>query len=66
MPRPTPIAVKEADAAYMFGLKPAQFRGLVECGAMPSPVNVHGFLRWRVADLEAVLNGEAASEEFVV
>lgn len=46
-------------------MTPAEFRGLVEAGALPAPINLHGFVRWRVADLEAIQTGAAMDEDFV-
>lgn len=63
----TPIAVGEKAAARMLDMSPAKFRELVAAGAFPLPVPLaEGVDRWRVSDLEAILNGEAArpQEEF--
>jgi hypothetical protein len=38
----------------------SEFRRLVNAGALPAPCFVGGVERWRVADLEAILNGNAA------
>lgn len=60
MSKITPIAVGESSAARMLDFRPAEFSRLVEVGAMPPPVMINGFARWRVRDLEAILNGDAA------
>lgn len=66
MGRHTPmIAVTEKTAASMLDMKPAEFRRLVDLGALPSPHRIAGELkRWRVADLEAIINGSAIDDEF--
>ncbi|WP_323764574.1 helix-turn-helix domain-containing protein [Marinovum sp.] len=56
----TPLAVREKTAAQMLDLKPADFRRLVEEGALPGPARIGDVILWRVADLEAILSGSAA------
>ncbi|TNE64441.1 hypothetical protein [Celeribacter ethanolicus] len=57
----TQIAVTEKTAAAMLDMKPIEFRGLVQRGALPRPTTIAGTIeRWRVADLEAIVNGTAA------
>lgn len=64
MGRIAPIAVAERTAARMMDMTPSDFRRLVQAGALPPPVRLQGdFERWRVADLEAVLNGDAMNED---
>jgi hypothetical protein len=66
-----PIAVQAKTAAKMLDMSQAEFKSLVECGALPGP-QVHlidgqsnRIERWRVADLEAILSGDAiADDEF--
>ena len=58
-----PIAVAERTAAKMMDMAPSDFRRLVEAGSLPSPVRISGLERWRVSDLESVLNGNAMSED---
>lgn len=55
--RAQPIAVKENTAAAMFDMSATEFRRLVGCGALPPPCQIGEAIRWRVADLEAILNG---------
>ncbi|TMV14433.1 helix-turn-helix transcriptional regulator [Arenibacterium halophilum] len=55
-----PICVRETRAAQLLDLTSKEFRDLVSKGALPRPVRVGGFDRWRVSDLEAILNGDAA------
>lgn len=67
MSRWPPILASEKTAAALLDLKPAEFRSLVERGALPGPQDLDGFDRWRVADLEAICTGIAMdSEEFEV
>lgn len=63
MPRLAPIFAKEKTAAALLDMEPAEFRSLVEIGALPGPQDFHGFARWRVADLEAIGNGDAMDPE---
>ncbi|UOA32205.1 hypothetical protein DSM110093_01990 [Sulfitobacter sp. DSM 110093] len=63
MPRFTPLFVTEKTAAALFDMKPAEFRLLVEHGALPKPRDIRGFERWRVADFEAIWTGDALTEE---
>jgi len=63
MGRIAPIAVAERTAAKMMDMKPSDFRRLVQCGSLPSPVRISGLERWRVSDLESVLNGNAMNED---
>jgi hypothetical protein len=55
-----PLAVKERTAAGLLDMSGSEFRRLVNAGALPAPCLVGGVERWRVADLEAILNGNAA------
>ena len=61
-----PLAVKAQTAAAMLDMPIADFRKLVERGALPPPVRIGGYDRWHVAQLEAILRGNAAkpNEEF--
>lgn len=61
-----PLAVKAQTAAAMLDLSAADFLKLVERGALPPPVRIGGHDRWHVAQLEAILRGNAAkpNEEF--
>lgn len=58
------IAATERTAAAMLDMPPAEFRRLVEAGALPGPVRIGQHERWRVSDLTAILNGEAMQDEF--
>lgn len=65
MPRtPSLILADEKTAAALFCMTRADFRRLVEVGALPSPIDIHGFLRWRVSELESVASGAAVEQEF--
>ncbi|MDV7141834.1 hypothetical protein R3X27_03970 [Tropicimonas sp. TH_r6] len=59
--RAQPIAVKEKTAAAMLDMPPAEFRQLVERGALPPPCQIGEATRWRVADLEAIRDGTKKS-----
>lgn len=59
----TPLAVGETTAARMLDMKPAEFRHLVATGALPPPVTLAGFARWRVEDLRAIVAGDAAKPD---
>ena len=62
MGRIAPLAVAERKAAKMMDVAPSDFRRLVQTGSLPSPVRNSGMERWRAADLESVLNGDAMIE----
>jgi hypothetical protein len=53
----TPIFARDVTAARMLDMKPAEFRRLVEEGALPPPVK---FDRWSVEELKRIMSGEAA------
>ena len=53
----TPIFARDVTAARMLDMKPAEFRRLVEQGALPPPVK---FDRWDVEALKSIMTGEAA------
>lgn len=61
-----PIAVRATNAAAMLDMPAAEFRRLVERGALPPPVRIGGHERWHVAQIEAIIRGDAAkpSEDF--
>lgn len=61
------LYASERSAARLLDMKPAEFRSLVEAGALPRPVKIAGEVeRWRVKDLDAIAGGSLAkpSEEF--
>lgn len=58
-----PLAVSERKAAKMLDITPAKFRELREQGILPPPTSLGDLKLWRVADLERVLNREAALPE---
>lgn len=62
----TPLAVKATTAAAMLDMPPAEFRRLVDRGALPPPVRIGSHERWHVAQIEAIIRGDAAkpSEDF--
>mgnify|MGYP001114973142 CR=1 FL=1 len=52
------LAVKATEAAKLLSLSKDEFLGLVDQGALPSPVIIGGrFDRWRVVEIDAALNG---------
>ena len=62
---PPPLFASEATAARLLDMQRAQFRSLVEAGALPKGQEIApGVIRWRVADLDAILTGKAMSEDF--
>lgn len=64
MAKPTPLAVREANAAHMLDMQRKDFRRLVSQGALPPPVQVAGEVElWIVDDLRAILTGSAARPE---
>ena len=66
MPAKPVIAVKDASAPRMLDLTANEFRRLVVCAALPPPVKIGPFERWRVSDIDAIFSGDAAlpSEDF--
>lgn len=62
--RPAPIAVRDKVAAKMLDLDIDEFRGLVAAGSLPPPKAIGPHDRWRVADLDAILTGEAMETDF--
>lgn len=62
--RPAPFLASEKTAAALLDMKPAEFRSLVQAGALPPPENFHGFQRWRVKELEAIASGDPLDGEF--
>ena len=62
--RPTPLALGKTRAAALLDLKPSEFQNLVERRVLPEPVDLAGYERWRVADLQAVLDGSAMDDDF--
>ncbi|KUP90937.1 helix-turn-helix transcriptional regulator [Tritonibacter horizontis] len=61
-----PIAVRDTTAAKMLDLPATEFHKLVNAGALPKPCNLGHHVRWRVSDIQAILDGHAArpSEDF--
>lgn len=64
--KPSLILASEKTAAALLDMKPAEFRSLVQAGALPPPDNFHGFQRWRVTDLEAIAEGAAMEGDFEI
>jgi predicted DNA-binding transcriptional regulator AlpA len=53
----TTLFARDVTAAKMLDMKPAEFRRLVEEGALPRPVSLD---RWDVEELKSIMRGEAA------
>ncbi|HBM58440.1 MAG TPA: DNA-binding protein [Citreicella sp.] len=60
MAAPAPLAVRDTTAARMLDMPAAEFRRLVDAGALPKPRRIGGHERWRTADIEAILSGDSA------
>lgn len=62
------IAVREKKAASMLDMTVDQFRALVEQGALPAPITIGEHQRWRVDQLNAILDGKSAipNEDFTL
>lgn len=60
MTRYAPLFADDKTAAGLFCMKPAEFRQLVEDGALPKPVRIGGFDRWDVEQLQSIARGDAA------
>lgn len=61
------LYASEQSAARLLDMRPAEFRALVDAGALPPPLKIAGQIeRWRVADLDAILSGQKPkpTEEF--
>lgn len=59
-----PLAVGERNATKLMDMTLPEFKSLVERGSLPAPVQIaQGAERWRVADLDAILCGEAMNGE---
>ena len=58
-----PLFASEKTAARLLDMQTAEFRRLVDAGALPGPVN-HG--RWDVEQIRAIMRGEFVrpSEDF--
>ncbi len=61
-----PLFASDATAAKLLDMRPAEFRELVEAGALPSPVQIGPLRRWDVDELRAILRGRkpTAKEAF--
>jgi predicted DNA-binding transcriptional regulator AlpA len=58
MPSATPLFASERRAAQLLDMSPAQFRDLVEAGALPPPCAIAGTVRrWDVEELQAIMRG---------
>jgi predicted DNA-binding transcriptional regulator AlpA len=60
MTRHAPLAVRAQTAAAMLDMPPADFKRLVDAGALPPPVHIGGLPRWPVDQLNAIIRGDAA------
>lgn len=53
------LYASERSAAKLLDMTPAQFRDLVDRGALPAPAKIGEHERWSVADLDAIVRGHA-------
>ncbi|PTV94900.1 AlpA family transcriptional regulator [Rhodobacter aestuarii] len=53
-------------AAKLLDMKPAEFRDLVEVGALPAPLKIGTFERWSIEEINAIVQGTKPkpTEEF--
>ena len=51
-----PLFASEATAAALLDMKPAEFRDLVAAGSLPGANKLN---RWDVAELQAIMRGQA-------
>lgn len=59
---PGMLFASEASAARLLDMRPAEFRALVQSGALPQPVKIAGKIeRWSVAELDAIVRGHKPS-----
>ncbi|WP_225027681.1 hypothetical protein [Xinfangfangia pollutisoli] len=61
-----PLFASERSAAGMLDMRPAEFRALVQAGALPEPIRIGPHERWSVVDLDAIVRGHKPKppEEF--
>lgn len=65
MSRQSPIFASERTAAKMLEMPCADFKRLVEKGALPKPITIGGeYVRWSVRELEAIKSGEIMDGQF--
>ena len=55
-----PLAVRDTTAAKMLDMPATEFRRLVNAGALPKPCRIGRHDRWRVRDIQAIVDGTAA------
>lgn len=60
MSKHAPIFASERTAAQLLDMKPAEFRALVDRGALPGPRRLGDLERWDVEELRRIITGEAA------
>lgn len=56
MPAARPLFARERTAAALLDMKPAEFRRLVQEGALPPPTRLD---RWDVEQLMSIMRGDA-------
>lgn len=64
MTAPRPILLSEKNAAAVLDMPRTEFKRMVDCGALPRPVQIGRLERWCYADLEAIVTGQAGAEDF--
>ena len=64
----TPLFARDRTAAQLLDMTPSEFLALVNAGALPRPTRVGNHDRWSVADLDAILHGNAPkpTEDFTL
>lgn len=63
-PRPSmPIFARDTTAARLLDMPVGRFRDLVRQGILPPPVRIADMERWKVPELEAILDGTAAKPQ---
>lgn len=60
MSKLTPLFAKAGTAASILDMTRPEFLKLVKQGVLPPPCNLD---RWRVADLEKIMSGDAARQQ---
>jgi hypothetical protein len=59
----TPLFAKEATAAKLLDMTPADFRRLVGQGALPRPCLIGDVERWATDDLRRIKTGQAMQDD---
>lgn len=57
------LALRAKKAAASLDISEREFLRLVETGCLPRPVDLGGKDRWRVSDIEAILDGSKIRDD---